>query len=151
MLVQHRPARRPNLDLFHSSKRWPGMAPLSWQPACSSAEHLARIHPVTHTQAGLPCICHHSGPSKDQGRACILNDVTTVVCRQADSSSAAASVRYVHASSESVPIEDGSLDLVAASYLLHELPASATQEVLQEAHRMLRPGAVLALIDGDPW
>ena len=48
-------------------------------------------------------------------------------------------------------MEDGSLDLMAGSYLLHELPSAATRELLQEAHRVLRPGGIVAVIDGDPW
>ena len=58
---------------------------------------------------------------------------------------------YIHAGAESLPMEDGSLDLVAGSYLLHELPSAATRELLQEAHRVLRPGGIVAVIDGDPW
>ncbi|KAK9818469.1 hypothetical protein WJX74_007120 [Apatococcus lobatus] len=71
--------------------------------------------------------------------------------RQADTANPAASVEYMHASAESLPMADCSLDLITGSYLLHELPASATQELLQEAHRVLRPGGVVAVIDGDPW
>ncbi len=57
----------------------------------------------------------------------------------------------MHASAECLPLEDHCLDLFAGSYLLHELPAAATFDLLREAHRVLRPGGVVAVIDGDPW
>lgn len=60
-------------------------------------------------------------------------------------------MEYMQASAESLPMPDSCLDLVTGSYLLHELPASATCGVLKEAHRVLRPGGVVAVIDGDPW
>ena len=83
---------------------------------------------------------------------CALHRTDTwCTCRQADPASPSASVEYLHAGAEALPMQDSSLDLFAASYLLHELPASATHDVLAEAQRVLRPGGVIALIDGDPW
>ena len=57
----------------------------------------------------------------------------------------------MHGRAESLPQEGRSQDLVTASYLTHELPAIVTHEFLRDAHRVLRPGGVLAMVDGDPW
>ena len=58
---------------------------------------------------------------------------------------------YVHANAEAMPAEDRSQDLVASSYLVHEPPAAATKSFLRDAHRALRTGGVVAIVDGDPW
>ena len=48
-------------------------------------------------------------------------------------------------------MENKSQDVVAASYLVHEMPVRGTKRFLREAHRVLRPGGVIAIVDGDPW
>ena len=48
-------------------------------------------------------------------------------------------------------MQAGSQDMVASSYLVHEMPAAATKAFLADAHRALRPGGVIAVVDGDPW
>ena len=74
-----------------------------------------------------------------------------LLCRQCDPESPAASTSYTHADAEAMPLEDRSQDLVAASYLVHEMPAVGTKGFLREMHRVLRPGGVVAIVDGDPW
>ena len=46
--------------------------------------------------------------------------------------------------------EDGSVGLVSLCLVIHELPQSAIREVIHEAHRILRPGGVLAVMEMDP-
>lgn len=72
-------------------------------------------------------------------------------CRRAEPDTPAARVTYVHANAEAIPVQDGSQDMVASSYLVHEMPAAATKAFLADAHRALRPGGVIAVVDGDPW
>ena len=77
--------------------------------------------------------------------------MTCQVCRQGEAGTAAACISYMHANAEAIPVEDGSQDMVSSSYLVHELPAAATKGFLRDAHRALRPGGVIAIVDGDPW
>ena len=72
-------------------------------------------------------------------------------CRQAEPATPAASTSYIHANAEAMPLEDQSQDVVAASYLVHEMPVKGTKGFLREAHRVLRHGGVIAIVDGDPW
>ena len=72
-------------------------------------------------------------------------------CRQADPATPAASTSYLHANAEAMPLDDRSQDMVAASYLVHELPVIGTKGFLHESHRVLKPGGVIAIVDGDPW
>ena len=49
-------------------------------------------------------------------------------------------VTYAHAAAEDLrQLEDGSVDLVSACLLFHELPADVAARVIQEAARVLRP------------
>lgn len=74
-----------------------------------------------------------------------------ISCRQAEPGTPAASITYVHANAEAIPVQDRSQDLVSSSYLVHEMPGAATKAFLADAHRALRPGGVIAVVDGDPW
>lgn len=74
-----------------------------------------------------------------------------VICRQAEAASPAASTSYLHANAEAMPLDDRSQDMVAASYLVHEMPVHGTKGFLRDVHRVLRPGGVIAIVDGDPW
>lgn len=47
-------------------------------------------------------------------------------------------------------LADSSVDVVALSFVLHELPASVSQEVLHEAYRILKPGGVFYIAEMDP-
>ncbi|BAC91418.1 class I SAM-dependent methyltransferase [Gloeobacter violaceus] len=55
-----------------------------------------------------------------------------------------------HAAAEQTGLPNHSVDLVCAFLLFHELPAQATHQVLGEAHRLLRPGGTLAVMDMNP-
>ena len=47
-------------------------------------------------------------------------------------------------------VPDGSVDLVSLCLVLHELPGSATDDILSEAARALKPGGHLAIFEMDP-
>lgn len=80
-----------------------------------------------------------------------INNQHLCTCRQADPDTPAARITYSHANAEAIPVQDGSQDMVASSFMVHEMPAAATKAFLADAHRALRPGGVIALVDGDPW
>ena len=61
-----------------------------------------------------------------------------------------ASIQWVHAAAESTGLPKESFDLVSASLMFHELPATAAQEIVTEARRLLRPGGYLAIMDMNP-
>lgn len=59
-------------------------------------------------------------------------------------------IQWVHGKAEATEFPDASFDLVSTCLLFHELPRSATLQVLREARRLLRPGGHLALMDMNP-
>lgn len=67
-----------------------------------------------------------------------------------ETASSSDSIRWVHAAAEATGLPDSSFDLVSAFLLLHELPRTATQAILQEARRLLRPGGYFAMMDSNP-
>lgn len=54
---------------------------------------------------------------------------------------------YVEAWAEDMPFEDNWFDLVHTSAAMHEMTPQQLQEILQEAHRVLKPGGYFTLID----
>ena len=56
-------------------------------------------------------------------------------------------VQLIRANGESLPLADESVQAVTSVFLLHELPADARQNVLNEAWRVLEPGGVFVLAD----
>ncbi len=60
------------------------------------------------------------------------------------------SPNWVHAAAESTGLPDVSFDLVSICLVCHELPQTATFQILQEARRLLRPGGHLAIMDMNP-
>ncbi|KEF40835.1 MAG: methyltransferase [Cyanobium sp. CACIAM 14] len=55
--------------------------------------------------------------------------------------------QLLQGNAEALPFADGSMQAVTCVFLLHELPAEARQNVLNECHRVLEPGGVLVLAD----
>lgn len=58
--------------------------------------------------------------------------------------------QWVNAPAEATGLPANSFDLVSACLLFHELPQTAARAILQEAHRLLRPGGHLAIMDMNP-
>jgi 2-polyprenyl-3-methyl-5-hydroxy-6-metoxy-1,4-benzoquinol methylase len=56
-------------------------------------------------------------------------------------------VNFVQALAEDTKFESGTLDIVAAYILFHEVPAAAAKDICAEAFRMLRPGGVFDVCD----
>jgi ubiquinone/menaquinone biosynthesis C-methylase UbiE len=59
-------------------------------------------------------------------------------------------VRWVHAAAEDTPFADASFDVVSIFLMCHELPQNATQAILKEARRLLKPEGYLAIMDMNP-
>jgi ubiquinone/menaquinone biosynthesis C-methylase UbiE len=55
-----------------------------------------------------------------------------------------------HAPAEATGLPDSSYNLVSICLVFHELPQSAAKAMIQEAHRLLRPGGHLAIMDMNP-
>jgi ubiquinone/menaquinone biosynthesis C-methylase UbiE len=56
-------------------------------------------------------------------------------------------VRFAQRLAEDTKLESGSVDLVAAYILFHEVPASIARDICAEAFRILRPGGVFDATD----
>ncbi|WP_427159670.1 methyltransferase domain-containing protein [Aliinostoc sp. HNIBRCY26] len=61
-----------------------------------------------------------------------------------------AKINWVHAPAESTGLPDASFDLVSICLVCHELPQSATRQILAEARRVLRPGGYIGIMDMNP-
>ena len=70
--------------------------------------------------------------------------------RELDHPQSPHSIRWLHAAAESTGLPDKAFDLVSAFLLFHELPRTATLEILREARRLLRPGGYFAMMDSNP-
>lgn len=60
------------------------------------------------------------------------------------------SIKWIHGAAESTGLADQSFDLISASLMFHELPTTAAQAIIAEAHRLLRPGGYLSIMDMNP-
>ena len=58
--------------------------------------------------------------------------------------------QWIHGLAESTGFPAAAFDLITLQFVAHELPLQATQAILAEAHRVLRPGGALAIIDNNP-
>ncbi len=59
-------------------------------------------------------------------------------------------VNWLNVAAENTGLPDNSCDLVSACLMFHELPISASQKIIIEASRILRPGGYLAIMDMNP-
>ena len=59
-------------------------------------------------------------------------------------------IEWVHAAAESTGLSDNSFDLISASLVFHELPATAAKAIITEARRLLRSGGYLTIMDMNP-
>lgn len=60
------------------------------------------------------------------------------------------SINWVHGAAESTGFTPGSFDLASIFLLCHELPQSATRQILAEMRRIVRPGGYLGIMDMNP-
>ena len=58
--------------------------------------------------------------------------------------------RWVHAAAENTGLPAGSMDLVSACLMFHELPQTAAIAILHEARRLLKPGGHFTIMDMNP-
>lgn len=56
-------------------------------------------------------------------------------------------VNFVQGAAENMKFEDNTFDLVVAYILFHEVPVEIGREVIDEVHRVLRPGGVFVIAD----
>ena len=56
-------------------------------------------------------------------------------------------IDWWQAGAEKLPFEDGSVDVLASHWLLHEMPPWAIRNYFKEARRVLRPGGVFMAQD----
>jgi ubiquinone/menaquinone biosynthesis C-methylase UbiE len=59
-------------------------------------------------------------------------------------------INLIHSAAEATGLPDQSFDLVSIFLVCHELPQTATLEILAEAKRLLRPQGHLAIMDMNP-
>lgn len=59
-------------------------------------------------------------------------------------------VNFVHALAEDSGLDDGQFDAVACCFLFHELPTDIGDRVLDEVHRVLRPGGRVVITEPSP-
>ena len=59
-------------------------------------------------------------------------------------------VRWLHRAGEDTGLPSNCCDLVSACLVFHELPTDAARAIIKEAHRILRPGGHLAIMDMNP-
>jgi ubiquinone/menaquinone biosynthesis C-methylase UbiE len=55
--------------------------------------------------------------------------------------------QLLQANAEELPYQDGYFDAVTSVFLFHELPATARQNVIDDAYRVLAPGGTLTICD----
>jgi ubiquinone/menaquinone biosynthesis C-methylase UbiE len=56
-------------------------------------------------------------------------------------------ITFSQRNAEATGYPDGSFDLVTATMFIHEIPMPSVRRAIVEAHRLLRPGGVLAFLD----
>jgi len=59
-------------------------------------------------------------------------------------------IEWIHGKGEETGLPNSSFDLVTLQFVIHELPSFATESVLREALRLLRPGGFVAIVDNNP-
>ena len=55
-------------------------------------------------------------------------------------------MKFQHGMAEDTKLASGSIDLVSACLIFHEIPANGSKAILEEAFRVLRPGGALAIM-----
>jgi len=71
----------------------------------------------------------------------------TYLQKAKDNLKAYPNINFIRGAAENLDFKDNTFDVVFSTYLMHELPANIRQEVIKEAHRVLRKGGHLLLAD----
>ncbi|WP_040897194.1 class I SAM-dependent methyltransferase [Xenococcus sp. PCC 7305] len=58
--------------------------------------------------------------------------------------------KYVEGLAQNIPLPDRQFDLVHTSSALHEMTTKELAQILQEVHRVLKPGGIFTLVDFHP-
>jgi ubiquinone/menaquinone biosynthesis C-methylase UbiE len=58
-----------------------------------------------------------------------------------------ARVKLIEGAAEALPFDDGSLDLVVSSFLLHELPGEIRDKALSEMARVVKPDGLVVIVE----
>jgi len=59
-------------------------------------------------------------------------------------------ITYSHRLAEATSLPDCSCHWFGLQYVIHEIPAPVTADIFKEAFRVMRPGALLSLVDNNP-
>ena len=59
-------------------------------------------------------------------------------------------ITYVHQNAEETQFSEKTFDLIVCNFFFHEVPRDATDRILREMYRILKPNGVLAIVDLDP-
>ena len=60
-------------------------------------------------------------------------------------------INYIHANAENTNLEYNSYDLICSSFMFHEVPPHARNNILEEINKLLAPGGTVAILDLDPY
>ena len=58
--------------------------------------------------------------------------------------------KYVEGLAQKMPLADNQFDLVHTSSALHEMTSEELEQILQEVHRVLKPGGIFTFVDFHP-
>ena len=59
-------------------------------------------------------------------------------------------IKWIHANAERTGLPDDKFDLTSVSFMFHELPTIASDDILKELYRITSPGGVIAITDNNP-
>jgi ubiquinone/menaquinone biosynthesis C-methylase UbiE len=108
----------------------------------TSTRRMARLFPQARSVFGLDMSPHMVAVGRYLGSHPDLDWVENIV------PDARVSLQY--ADITATGLNAASVDMVSICLVLHELPSSAVSDVLLEAHRILKPGGVLVIMEMDP-
>jgi ubiquinone/menaquinone biosynthesis C-methylase UbiE len=59
-------------------------------------------------------------------------------------------IKWLHGAAENTGLPSANFDLISSFLMFHELPQSASNNIFQEANRLLRPGGYFTMMDMNP-
>lgn len=77
-------------------------------------------------------------------------DLSPYMLAVAQNQNESSGIHWIHAKAEETKLPDASFDLVTIQFVIHELPRHITKAIFKEAHRLLRSGGCLAIVDNNP-